>query len=478
MATINEYYVEPWSGWNLNLRDWYVPTLISEFKARSYLSQMVPLRVDPSTLGTKKMIWTGIYPLEPTWNAIDDVSWWLSRMYPSGYQIEVTMESFGEGMGLHKYHPLVTFWKAGGGQGALRQITRTFVVDAMVKQIERQVLNAYLSKPHYVIQGGGTGFSNLDNTDTYNITVAADIGLDLEYMEVIPSGGGVPVQACYLSPGQAHAIRRDDTNWVGLQKYTEAGFQRIMNWEIGAYTGVGRFMRHPINTLYCHGTQTATVRVTAAINPGDGAVDPATSTVDGARLVGQKTAGSVTPTRYIQLGSVEGKWNVGWDTDLATSMAKFLVGDIVAIGTVQSDGGTPPYDVQYAPLPTDGTLCFRQIMAVDTANGRLTFDKPIQKAYTTEAAGDCDAGEYAIVFKGYHVHVALHVAKPGGVVGAFADPPKVMTPAPFDDRNAQFRVTWDGVYGYALFQPENFFTVFSSGQVSVRGYKRFGYEVS
>lgn len=478
MATISDYYVEPWSGWDLNLRDWYVPTLITTWHQRSYLSQMVPVRVDPSTLGTKKMIWSGVYPLEPNWNQIDDVSWWLEKMYPAGYQIEVEMDTYGSGMGLHKYHPLVTFWRTGGGQGALRQLTRQFVADSIIMHTEMQILNAYLTKPHYYITGHdpSDGVAALTASDTYDISLAHKIGMDFEYSANM-SMGQIPTQVAYLSPGQAYAIRKDTNNWIEPQKYSEFGIRRIMNWEIGAYTGVGRFLRHPINTLYNHGTLVAHAAVTSAISPGDGAVDPDSATVDGARLVGQKSAGS--PTRYIQLGTTAGDWDVGWDTNIATTMAAcFQEGDIITIHTDESPGSSTPWNVQYAPLPSDGTLCYRQVMEVDADNGRLVLDRPIQKDYTTEAAGDCDAGEYAFVSKGLHVHVGLHMNKPGGVVGAFAQPPSLMFPSPFDDRQAQFRCTWDGVYGYKLFQPENFHVVFSAGAVSHRSYFRMGNETA
>lgn len=481
MATITDYYAEPWSYWDLNLRDWYHPQLIMSFMERSYLSQMVPLRVDPSSLGAEKLIWTGIYPLEPNWNQIDNVSWWLEKMAPTGYRVEVTMETYGGGMGLHKFHPLVTFWKAGGGNNALRQITQEFVADAMVRQIETQILNAYLLKPHFFISGGksgNTGVANIADADVYDINIGKNLGLDFEYTQVVRPGT-LPTQACFMSPGQAHSIRTDvtsNTGFIPLQTYTELGIRNLMNWEIGAWTGIGRFMRHPVNTLYNYGTLVLHCNVKAAVAVGDGAPDPSTTTVDGARRVGQITAG--TPTRYIQLGTIEADFDVGWDTNIATTMAKFLEGDIVTLHTIESPGTDELWDVQYAPLPSDGTISYRQIYSVDTTNARLSFFQPVAKPYELEAAGDCDAGEYALVSKGQHIHVGIHVSKPGGIVGAVADPPKLMFPGPFDDRQAQFRVTWDGVYGYKLFQPENYHLVFSSGLVSVRGYARYGSETS
>ena len=481
MATINDYYAEPWSGWDLNLRDWYVPTLIYEFMQRSYLSQMVPVRVDPSTLGTRKMIWTGIYPLEPTWNAIDDVSWWLDKMSPSGWQQEITMSTYGSGMGLHKYHPLVTFWRGGGGQGVLRQITQEFVADAMFRQIEQQVLNAYLAKPHFYVVGHNRadGVAALTSTDLYDLNYGARANVDFEYMHLI-SQGQIPTMACFISPGQAQAIRDNSTDWVDLQKYTDFGLRRVLNWELAAYKGIGRFMRHPVNTLYAHGTLVANAPVSAAIVPGDGAPDPSTDTVDGVRKVGQVT-GSGTIKRYIQLADPEGTGTQNWDVPNnqdAGNMGLFLEGDIIAIHSVQNDGSTLPFNVQYGPnVLVDGTVTYRQIVEVDAANFRLVLDRPVNKSYETVLEGTAGVDAvYAYVSKGLHVHAALHVSRPGSVVGAFAQPPQIMFPGPFDDRQAQYRVTWDGVYDYNMFRPEYYHVVYSAGAVSMRGEMTLGNE--
>lgn len=484
MASITDYYAQPWSAWDLNLRDFWVPTIIVEFMQRSFLAQMVPVRVDPSTIGTKKMVWTGVYTLEPNWNEIDDVSWWLEKMHPAGYQQEITMKSYGGGMGLHKYHPLVTFWKMGGGNNALRQITQQFVADAMVRQLEQQILNAYLGKMHFYVVGHDRtdGVAGLTNTDTYDLEYAARANLDFEYMHLV-SQGQIPTQAAYLTPGQARAIRTSDADWISLQKYTEFGIRRVMNYELGAYTGIGRFLRHPVGTLYNAGTLVANAPVTGTIVPGDGAPDPSTTTVDGVRRVGQIT-GSGSIKRYIQLSPPEstGTWN--WDVpndQAAGNMALFLEGDIITIHAVQNDGAALPLNVQYGPDVTqDGTVCYRQIVSVDATNHRLVLDRPMQKPFETMLEGTTDGVDavYAYVSKGLHVHAAIHVSRPGAVVGAFADVPSLMFPGPFDDRQAQFRVTWDGVYKYNMFRPEYYHLVFSSGDVSLRSYMRKGDETS
>lgn len=474
MATFEtNYSQEPWSSWDINQRDWWVPEVLWAFKQRSNYAALVPTRVDFEAVHTKKMHWTGLWELEPTYDSIADTSIWLEGMHPEGWTQDITLLTYGGKLGLHKYHPLITFFNAGGGVGALRELTRRYVANAMIDQLEILMRNAYLTKPNYFVMGGGNGFSDIAAADLFDPEIALDIGLDFRYMEIAdPNAAGGITSWVYATPGQVYAAQ-SDADWIGKFKYTEFGIQRVANWEVGSYKGINRYLETPLGTLYNAGTLKAHVVVTAAITPGDGAPDPATTTVDGVKKVGQVSAG--TPTRYIQLSALQAGWDVGWNTDISTSMAAaFAVGDIITIHTRESPGTTDPYDVQYAPLPDDGTITYRQIVAVDAANARLTVDRPIQKDYTVEGLNDCDAGEYAFVSTGLHIHAAVVTAAPGGVVGAFAQPPTIMFPPAVDDRLAMYRVSWDTVGRYALFRPEVFHLIFSAGKVSKRGYGSVG----
>ena len=49
----------------------------------------------------------------------------------------------------------------------------------------------------------------------------------------------------------------------------------------------------------------------------------------------------------------------------------------------------------------------------------IVLNKPIMRdGYQVEGANDCDAGEYAFVTKGRHIHAAIVVGAPGAVVGS------------------------------------------------------------
>jgi len=76
-TTFDGYYsLEPWSAWDINQRDWYVPELQRAFRQTVSLSQLVPVKVDFSAMKTKKMIWTGLWGLEPDISAIGARELW------------------------------------------------------------------------------------------------------------------------------------------------------------------------------------------------------------------------------------------------------------------------------------------------------------------------------------------------------------------------------------------------------------------
>ena len=69
---LDTYYGdEPWSAWDINQRDWYVPELQRAYRQRSNYWQMVPVKVDFTAQRTGTIIWTGIYDLEPAIDSID-----------------------------------------------------------------------------------------------------------------------------------------------------------------------------------------------------------------------------------------------------------------------------------------------------------------------------------------------------------------------------------------------------------------------
>lgn len=458
---LDTYYGdEPWSAWDLNQRPWYVPMLQRAYRQTSNYGQMVPVKVDFTAQQTGSIIWTGMYDLEPAIGAIGLRDIWLNSNYTDGWRMRIAMQHYGDKLAFHKYDPMVTFFTTGGrGASGFVGMARELLGNAIVDTMEYQIRNKFMGLPMRYFVDGSTGFAGLGDSDLWDPEIAMDLQLNFAYHEVVdPNADGGLTAVAYASPGIINAAQKD-TNFIDKIKYSGAGMTQLMRYEMGAYKGL-RYLNHPINTLWNCGTIYAQAPVSAAINAGDGAPDPATTKVFGSYEVGQATG---SQTHYIQLGS----FSTGAISDIKP-------GDIITIHTRKADGNTVPFDVVGAPVPTDDTFVWRQVVSVDSGNGRLTLHKPILREYVTEAANDCGAGEYAFITKGQHIHMAVVVAAPGAVVGGFAQVPQLHTPPMIDDLESVWRLSWDGYYDYELFRTEAACVIFSAGYTSFGAKKSRG----
>jgi len=455
---LDSYYgSEPWSAWDINQRDWYVPLLQRAYRIRSNYGQMVPIKVDFTAQRTGTIIWTGIYDLEPAIDSIGLHDIWLDSSYTDGWQIRIGMHHYGDKIALHKWEPLVTFFAAGGvgGAGNLAGLCRQLLGNSIIDTMEVQIRNAFVGLHTAYFVGGGSGFSDISDADLFDPNMAADIQLGFAYHEVVdPNQPGGLTAVAYASPGQVYSAQKDD-EYISVRRYNVEGMRQLLRYEVGETKGI-RYINHPVNTLFNAGNITAQAPVSAAIHAGDGSPDPGAdgsgTKVLGTYEVGQKKG---TQVHYIQLGS----FGVG-------SIADLKVGDKISIHTLRSDGQTLPFDVVNAPLPTDGTKEDRIIVGIDAGNGRVMLDKPIMRDYTTELA----SGVYAYLTKGQHIHVCVIQAAPGAVVGGFAQPPQLHVPPAVDDLEAMFRLSWDGYYDYSRFRTETACVVFSAGYVNFHGH--------
>jgi len=412
---------------------------------------MVPVKVDFNAVKTGTIIWTGLMDLEPAIDSIGLRDLWAESAYVEGWRMQLTMNRYGDKLGLHKYDPLITFFTSGGrGAGELARLSRELLGNALVDTMETQIRNAFIGLPFRFFVGGGTGFSAIGDTDLIDPDLAMDVQLNFAYHEVVdPNSPGGLTAVAYGSPGQIYGMQQR-SDWVSRRQYTSEGYRQLLRYEVGEWKGL-RWINHPRNTLYNCGAITAQAPVTAAITAGDGAPDPTSTKVLGTYEMGQR-AGS--QTHYIQLGT----FSTGSISDL-------VVGDKISIHTRKADGATAPYDIVGAPYPTDGTKVERTIVSIDTGNARITLDQPILRDYSTAAVNDCSAGEYAFVTKGRHIHMSVIVAAPGAVVGGFAQPPMLHFPPPIDDFESLYRITWDGYYDYGLFRTQAAAVIYSAGYV-------------
>lgn len=459
---ITDYYAsEPWSAITDKERDWYVPLLMDAFFQRSTYADMVPVKVDLTAQETRTMIFSGMWRLEPNWNALGDRQIWLDTMHPASWQQRITTHHYGGKMAVHELDPLITYWKAsGGGAGGLVPMVNNLLAGAIIDQLEIQVRNAFAESQMTFFSDGaggssGTGFSDIAATDVYVPSILRDLNLAFDYNQVHQQGTSLRAVA-YCSPGQVYEAE-DNADFKGVLEVARA--RQLLNYEVGEYKGVGH-VSNVINTLWNMGTITAQAPIAAAVNAGDGAPiadpDAGTGYVDGVKEVGQK-AGTQTP--YIELGV----FTTGLISDL-------VVGDVITLHTLRSAGTVLPYDVANAPIPSDGTITNRRIVEIDDVNGYIYLDRPVQKELVT----DLGAGVYGYLTKGLHIHMAVVNAAPGAVVGGFTMPPVIRFPMVIDDTGSMYRVSWHGWYEYKLFRPEVVAVIYTSGPVAPMGFKATG----
>lgn len=447
LTGFDTYYSDhPWSGMTTNQRAWYVPDLLSAFRARSVYRPFVPQTVDLAAERTGTMYFTLLYDLEPDITALDNRDLWLTSMHWDTARIAITMEHHGGKVAYHKYDDMITFWRQNNVEG-LRRICRGALGQSMTDHLDLLARNAFLTAPFcfYADQTTATGFSQVTESNLFNLSDIMKVWLGLSYREVPLAQGASGAGGSMIvitTPGVIYDVQDEaGGDWQAVNSYSEAGRSSILKYEVGAYKNA-RFIQTTKNTLFNCGTVSKQVTITSSTAEGVGAA----ATVDTAYSVGQSGA-----TAYVQCS--------------AFSAGEFDVGDIVTIHTDRTTGLTGDKGVPNGVDWTGGKTCTRRVVTVDADNNRLSFDKPLLHAYTTDLGG----GVYGYVTKGIHIHASVCIAGPSGVVAGVGQPPAVYNPPQVEDIPSMHRFSWDAYLKYQLFRPEMFEVVYSAGNVRVIG---------
>lgn len=358
-------------------------------------------------------------------------------------------------MALHKYDELISYWQKNGRAG-LRPIIDNGLGYMMVQIMDKLARNAFLYgalSGGYNLVGSSTGdFSDLDATEKMTTQLLDSVHLGMQYRDVpyANSTSGVPGQLlCITTPGVYYDLQQEATEvgnanaFIDIKKYADP--RSVLNKEVGTYHQV-RFLVTPDAMLWNCGPLVHQASIKAAVSAGDGAPDPSTTSVDGVKNVGQIT-GDGTIKRYIQL-----------DTGDA---ANFAVNDMVTIHVDR----TSTFGVTNGVDFRDGKLVVRRVVAVDTDTDRIQLHQPVMEDFDTDLGG----AVYGYVSKGQHVHTALFIGGSDGVVQGVAQPPRIHTPAPIDDFESMYRVSFDSYMGYQMFEPEVFEVWYGAGSHKVKG---------
>jgi hypothetical protein len=469
MATFETFYdINPVSIIDQNQWDDRIPEVALQFRQAPVLyTPMIDWDDTTQRTGAATTIFTELLEGDVDVSEIPLTANYIDSPHtPDSRQRTLTTTRYGDKVQLHESTNIFQQWKMSGGRD-WRPLLRGLLGRNVVNKFELLARNSFLLQPSAFwtyADGGGSPASigDIAATDTFNFGIVNEWNLRLGNTgtPVVP-GDSAGIKMAIIPPGVTYDFQESlaaaSANEQSMWRDTQIYSGQALRYEIGAYKGT-RFMEHPNDrygmnnaVLYNFGAIDKQYGVTQAINSGDGAPDPETTTVDGVWNVGQKGV-----VHYIQL------------EDFASG--DFEVDDIVTIHVVRTD----TYGVTNGVDPTAGKVIYRRIVAEDDTTNRLSFDRPIMFRYDTpfNAASETGASEtilYAFVTKGRHIAMNLVLGSRGGIMGEVARPLKFYEPRPIDDFESVWRYVWDIVAGYNIWDPHLYELHFSAVSLPKRG---------
>lgn len=450
MATVSSGFLDtaygdtPWEDFDKNQRTVYVPELLESFRHTAIFYKMVTYGVNLYAQRTGTMVFTQVLDPDPNIATLSTRQIWLPQVYLDSRQLEISAEYYGDKIMAHKYDEAITYWRENGSQG-LRPIIRNRLAPHMVQSLDILARNAFLDKSTVIMEGDASSFGAIESTDTFDLDVTRAVQLGADYQ---PD----PVQNPIIgvtSPSAIYTVRdADDGEFISRLKYTDN--RAMLNYEVGEYEGV-RFTSHPILTLWNCGEVNTQTTISASVTLGDGSPDPDTTKVEGVWQVGQSGA-----THYIEVADT-----TGFEAGDFVSLHVYREGDNGTYDTALDD----QFKASEGAMFTDATKIEREIYEVVDGT-KLSFTKPIM---TDDFQTDLGDSVYGYVTLARPIHACVFVKGPRGVVSGVIQPPQTYTPAPIDDVEAIYRVSWDARLKYQQMYPDRFEVYFFTGPVRKKG---------
>lgn len=451
MATFDSNYPQNmWVNIENKTRDWYVPDLYRIFVGQAVYNNFVDVKFNMNGMGATQMfIDNPILPHTST-DPIGARDLWLDTSFMDNARRAITFSQYGGKFSYHKYDEMITFWRQNGVRG-LRRLIDTGMGHQITWTLEKLARNAILSNP-FATYGSGTGtlYNTIVPADIITTQKIRDMWLGLQergtpYAETssFQSPGAV---FCITSPGVIADLIGEVTGagsgflgetWTDINMYANPA--NVLAGEVGTYQNV-RFIKSNLACLYNAGRLVAQTAIKAPANAGDGAPNPTSAKVDGVWGVGQPSA-----AHSIQVASTTG----------------IHADDFVTIHTLRTSahGVTNGLDI------TDGSLQNRRVIEVVDST-HLSFDTPLLTDFNTDLGGTV----YGYVTLATNVHTATFISRGfDGVVTGVLQPPLLHMPDPVDDRQSQFRFTWDAYMKYQLWNPQSYEVVFLAGSNRLKG---------
>lgn len=444
MATFEDYYaINPVSVVDQNSWDDKIAEVAMQYITKPLVfTPLVDWTDESARTGALSTIFTELIEGDINSDPIDyDLQYLDQALGVDSRSRTLPMSRYADKVQLAKNSNYFNQFQMNGGHN-WQPVLRGVLGNSVIRKMEFVSRNAFLSGPSsfQTYSNGKTSFAALGDSDTFNIegVNAWNLRLGNTGSPVVP-GTASNRKVCIIPPGAVYdfqeslaaASASEAKLWIDAKLYSGDA----LRYEVGAYKNIS-FVESPNDSygqnpsvLYNAGAIIKQVTVTSAIAAGDGAPDPETTKVDGTWYVGQKAK-----THYVQCS--------------AFGANDFAVNDIVTIHTLR----TSSYGVTNGVNFMSGKTITRRVVAVDAGNDRLSFDRPIMAAYST----DLGSGVYAYVTKGQHIGFALVSAGRGGVRGNVNKPLEFYEPKPVDDFNSVWRFTWDIVGGIGTWEPNLF----------------------
>jgi hypothetical protein len=446
MATFDVNYPQnPWADMTTKTRPWYVPDLYSVFRREAIYNRFTGVQFNPNGPRATEMYVDSLLMPHANHNAIGLREYWLDSSYMDTYRRKITFSRYGGKFSLNRYDDLVTYYLRDGKRG-LSRIIQEGLGYQMTGVLDKLARDAFLKAPFAMYGiGTGTSFNSLAATDTLSTSLIDDIQLGMKERDIpgFATGDGSPgAVVCITSPGTLRDLRYEASSggnanqWIDVMKYQQS--VRLINGEVGQYHGV-RFVETNNAVLYNCGAISTQTTITSAVQPGDGAPDPANTLVDNVEYVGQ-------PGKTHSIA--------------VTSSSGFAVGDILTLHAARTNAFGVTNGVDYR----DGRTQNLRVAAIPDGT-HITFTRPIMEGFTTDLGG----GVYGYVTKGVNVHTAIFIGAPNGVVSGVAQAPTLHTPPPIDDLDQIFRFSWDSYLGYQVFEPTVFEVAYLKGSNRIKG---------
>jgi hypothetical protein len=450
-ADIQQYY------WNnpigvIDQNQWDVqhPEVQLQMAARTVYTPLIDWTDEPQRLGVMGTTVTELIEPDVNFDDIPFAATGIDAMGVDSRSRSYTVKRYAGAVNLNRKSNVFQQWQLPGGGRDWTPVLRGVLGQDVVMKHEFLARNIFLRSPkdRWTFAGGGSDFSDLTSSDTFDLDIVPDWNFRLGNTgsPVIP-GDLASAKVAVIPPGVTYDIRKSlasaATNEAQMFRDAQLYAGRALNYELGMYSNV-RFQEAPNNrfginpaVLYNCGPITKQYGVTQRINAGDGAPDPETTKVDEVWSVGQKNV-----THYLQLE------NFGDD--------EFDVNDIVTVHTRT----TADFGVTGGVSPLDGTAVQRRIVAVDYSTNRISFDRPIMMKYDVPFVGTSQSGStgtfYAYVTKARHVGMVLVMGARGGVLGAVAEPLAFYEPDPIDQFKLIWRFSYDMTLGHNVWEPNMF----------------------